>query len=170
MLLKNYYLILGSWFSYRSVTLKDTSGTDRGVVIGLFGWCKGGSPNYYNLKMRANSPEGNTSYGIVVGTSDMPVSPDDCAINVIPHGTSSGQLYYHPTEVKEVVVSNNVIEQEITRSISNETDSDIEVKEFGLILRYDAKGYNFLIAREVSPVTVPAHGVLEVTFKFRTVV
>jgi len=167
MLLKNYYLVLGAWLQFLKRTVKATDGSEKTIKIGVDEWCDGGCRNY-NARILVNSPEGNTSYGIVVGTSDMPVSPDDCAINVIPHGTSSGQLYYHPTEVKEVVVSDNIIEQEITRSISNETDSDIEVKEFGLILK--APGAYVLIAREVSSVTVPAHGVLEVTFKFRTIV
>jgi len=117
--------------------------------------------------MQLNSPEGNTDYGIVVGTSDTPVSLYDYYINKIPHGTSSGQLYYYATEVKDVVVNGNIIELEVARKLSNQTDDDILVNEFGVIAK--VSGY-FLIAREVSPTTVPSGGLLEVSFKFKTTV
>ncbi|RLI87618.1 MAG: hypothetical protein DRP01_01295 [Archaeoglobales archaeon] len=169
MLLENYYRYLAYLFDRRSESLKDVTGTSRTINPALY--TKGGKGTYsYSVSaaMEVDSPEGNIDFGIVVGTSDIPVSPYDYYINKISHGTSSGQLYYYSTQVKDVVVSGNIIELEVARSLSNQTDEDINVNEFGLIAKI--KGYYFLIAREVSPATVPSGGFLEVSFKFKTTV
>lgn len=169
MLLKNFYRFLAVREGGLEQTLKDISGTDRTFNLSYCkGWCRDGKFEYSSSAGRVDSPEGDTNYGIVVGTSDTPVTPDDYYINKIAHGTSSGQLYYHATEVKDVVVSGDVIELEVTRKLSNQTPDDITVNEFGLIAKIG--NYYFLIAREVSPTVVPSQGLLEVSFKFKTTV
>ena len=170
MLLKNYYQFLGMLFDRRTETLKDVSGNNRSLNEGSYakGYCVNGGITLHSY-VEVDSDEGEISHGIVVGTSDTPASPYDYYINKISHGTSSGQLYYYATEVKDVVVSENIIELEVTRRLENKTSEDITVKEFGLIAKI--KNYYFLIVREVSTVTVPAEGgILDISFKFKTTV
>ena len=169
MLLKNYYQYLAMLFDRREETFKDVSGNNRSLDLGSYEkWCNGHSITL-GSEIRVTSPEGEINYGIVVGTSDTPVSPYDYYINKISHGTSSGQLYYYATEVKDVVVSGDILELEVTRRLENKTSEDITVKEFGLIAKI--KNYYFLIVREVSTVTVPAEGgILDISFKFKTTV
>lgn len=168
MLLDNFYQYLRISFGGGSANFKDTEGHTQSVSLWEYcrSWCNTGTKG--DVGMYANSPEANIDYGIVVGTSDIEPTPSDYRINKIPHGSSSGQLYYYPTQVKNIVVSGNTIELEITRDIANQSGGDIDVKEYGLIVKI--REYYFLIIREVSPTTVPAGGLLQVSFKFRTTV
>jgi len=170
MLVENYYRHMAMLFASRTETFRDIGGNNRALRESCYtkSWCDNGSATLYPA-IEVDSSEGDSSYGIVVGTSDTPPTLSDYAINKIPHGVSPGQLYYYATELSGVIVSGSVIELEVTRRFMNQSSEDVEVKEFGLIGKL--RGYRILLAREVSTVTVPAEGgVLEVSFKFKTTV
>jgi len=134
-------------------TLKNTSGNEKG---------------YPNLRyttsaiMSVKAPEGNDSYGILVGTGTKVVEPEDFNLdNKITNGSGTGQLLYGETSVENVGISGNIITLRITRTFSNNSGSSIVIREIGLVMTTEYEsGYDyFLIARDVlsegSEVSVP---------------
>jgi hypothetical protein len=143
-----------------ALSLIDTGGTTRnghtsyaiqGLGSGLF---------------RAESAEGNTNYGILVGTDDESLLTKD--INnyqlgaKIAHGTGSGQLSYGDHSIVPVTHDGASYSYAgITRSFSNGSGAAIDVKEVGLatsmLWEWSSPSRYFLLSRDIlgTPVTVP---------------
>jgi hypothetical protein len=103
----------------------------------------------------------DTSHGIIVGNSDTPNTINTYALGgKISHGSGSGQLLYGAMTVESVSnPSGNVLQFRLIRAFTNNSGSDVTVKEFGLLCRIST--YNgdksILLARDVlsSPITIP---------------
>jgi hypothetical protein len=154
-------------------TVVDTSGAVRNYPYSV----SSGTTYIYWTGMQTNSGAGDSSYGLVVGTSDAPNAVNQYAMGaIIPHGNGTGQLYYgsHSYENVTNVTGTNDWVIRIIRTFSNNSGASITVKEIGLIvLTYDsvANGRYFLIARDViSPVTVPPGSTLTVRYIFKITV
>jgi hypothetical protein len=148
----------------------DTSGTTRN--------CPCASGYLYYSGMLLNSGSGDSSYGLVVGTSDAPNAVNQYAMGaIITHGSGTGQLYYGSHTIENVTNpagTNNWIIR-ITRVFTNNSTSSVTVKEIGLIALSQDSGCQptryFLIARDViSPVTVPPGSTLTVRYIFKITV
>lgn len=162
MLVRNfYYGFLGRIAQY-SLSLKTTDGSSINSPLSVYPAYVEDDP--HRTAAWVNAPEGESEYGILVGTNDTPPSINDYAIEKIEHGSSPGQLYYYAVTVTKKTEASYIV-IEIKRTFGNNTDNDIEVKEYGLVGR--TRSGDILLAREVSTVIVPAHGALDVTFIIR---
>jgi hypothetical protein len=101
------------------------------------------------------APAGDTSAGILVGTSDTPVSlAQTNLLGLIAHGTGAGQLSYGATVVEDLTIDTTYFFR-IVRTFTNNSGASITVREIGLFIKLNE--YSFMFARDVpaSPITVP---------------
>jgi len=151
---------VGLYYGITRTDLVDTAGTARGLLL-----CSPSS----SYRLGAAAPEGDTSFGIVVGTSDVPVSISQYnLLSPIPHGTGPGQLYYYTTMITSLS-KDNIWSLQISRTFGNLSGTDITVREVGLIIlltRAVSAHSAFLLARDVIPggVIVPSGASLTVTY------
>ena len=100
------------------------------------------------LKVRA--PEGNTYFGILFGSGTTAPTLDDYKLeSLIPHGTGSGQLYYHATQLSYEKDTDRarVI---VWRTADNNSGGDITISELGLVMIwYPSPAEYALILRDV---------------------
>jgi len=117
--------------------------------------CGPAGQTVYLSFLGVNAPEGDDTWGIVVGNGTTAPAPSDYALeSKIPNGTGDGQLSYSAVSIGDVVVNNNLMLFEISRNFTNNGGVTVTVSEAGLIARY-AVGYytvnqdiKFLIARD----------------------
>jgi len=143
--------------------LTDVSGTARGISISV---CT--SAGYTVLGGCA--PAGETTAGIVVGSSDTPVSLSQYSLGaLIPHGTGSGQLQYGATNV-ETISKGAAWLFRIVRTFTNGSGASVTVREIGLYVRLGLPSspyyYSCMLARDVptSPIIVPDGSTLTVRY------
>jgi hypothetical protein len=160
--------ILSTWAStgsYYAVStrsdLTDTSGTARNTMLGA-------GPG--TVTLGGCAPAGDTSAGIVVGSSDTPVSLSQYSLGaLITHGTGSGQLSYGPTSV-ESLSKDTAWFFRIVRTFSNSSGASVTVREIGLYVRLGMSSspyyYSCMLARDVptSPISVPNGSTLTVRY------
>jgi hypothetical protein len=133
------------YYIYTPSVLLDTTNTTR--ALGLFGDTSG--------TFGGKAPAGDTSAGILVGTSDTPVSlAQTNLLGLIANGTGSGQLSYGATVVEDLIIDTTYYFR-IIRTFTNNSGASITVREIGLFLR--PREYSFMFARDVppSPITIP---------------
>jgi hypothetical protein len=125
------------------------------------------------IKWTVNGDVGDTSQGIIVGTSDVANSLTTYKLGAkIAHGSGSGQLYYNPMYIGSVTnPSGGILEFMISRTFNNLSTGTITVKEVGILVREmdsSATARSYLIARDVlsTPMDVPPAYALTVRYKF----
>lgn len=112
--------------------------------------------------------EGEDRFGILVGSSNTPYDMNQYNLQAkIPHGTEENKLKYRECEGK--VVDDSIY---ISRYFTNESGSDITVKEIGLavrVVKYNtAEVLYYLLARDViTPITVPNLATLRVEYRIK---
>jgi hypothetical protein len=107
--------------------LLDTGGNARGIGLAA------ATSNYPTLGGCA--PAGDATAGIVVGSSDMPVSIGQFSLqSLISHGTGSGQLSYGATTV-ESLTKDTTWYFRIVRTFTNGSGATVTVREIGLYVR-----------------------------------
>jgi hypothetical protein len=149
--------------TYASRTdLTDTAGTARGISIG----CSASA----TPTLGGCAPAGDTTAGIVVGSSDTPVSLSQYSLGaLIPHGTGSGQLTYGATNV-ETLSKNTTWLFRIVRTFSNSSGASVTVREIGLYVRLGMSSspnyYSCMLARDVptSAISIPNGSTLTVRY------
>jgi hypothetical protein len=155
-----------------STTITDTGNVSR-TVYGE--WYSGTSAGYGGGTPAAmNAADNDDSYGIVVGSGSTPVSPTDYSLaSKISHGTGAGQLDYdvHTVTTSYSSTSSYV---EISRVFVNKSNSDVIVREVGLMARNYWKDFGavrndvkFLIARDVLPTPVIVKPLGSLTVRYR---
>jgi hypothetical protein len=130
---------------YTPSVLLDTTNTAR--ALGLFAETSG---NY-----GGKAPAGDTSAGILVGTSDTPVSlAQTNLLGLIANGTGSGQLSYGATVVEDLTIDTTYYFR-IIRTFTNNSGASVTVREIGLFLKPTAQ--SFMFARDVptSAISIP---------------
>jgi hypothetical protein len=139
---KQWIQCLYVYFGYTSTTIIDINGTSRTMS----------SANVFTL----SSGAGTTTYGIVVGSSDTPVTRDDYKLaSQILHGSGTGQLMYGAMSFDAPTAYGTGYLFRAMRVFTNNSGADVTVKEIGLYVNFG--GYYFCIARDVltTPVTIP---------------
>ena len=181
---KNFLTALYGSLIEQYISLVDVNGntiSNTGIIGTWSDWCnsymapggcRGGTARVSTNagRLLLNAPEGDDTYGIVVGTGTTPVTPDDYKLEQqIPHGSSDNQLYHYPCNVLDLEVEGNRVIQKIQRQFENRGTVDIDINEIGLqALVIDSGGttYKVLIVRDVlsEPISIPSGGtaVLEV--------
>ena len=173
---KNFLTALYSSLINGTVSLVDVNGntiSNTGIIgvwsnwcnAGKASWCDGGTMKLGGAGyLELNAPEGNDSYGIVVGTGTTPVSPDDYKLEQkIPHGSGDNQLYYYPCDVLDLEVEGNKVIQKIQRRFENQGSVDLDINEIGLqalVKNSSDNIYYVLIVRDVlsEPISIPSGG------------
>jgi hypothetical protein len=110
------------------------------------------------------APAGDTTAGILVGTSDTPVSITQYnLLGLIPNGTGAGQLSYGATVVEDLVTDTTYYFR-VIRTFTNNSGGTITVREIGLFLKITAQ--SFMFARDVptSPISVPNGSTLTIRY------
>ena len=142
-----------------AVTMKDTSGTDRGVPVTL-----------ESFDCKTSGGVGQTTTSILVGTGTTPVDNLDFSMeSLIAHGVGVGELSYGDTsKVTSAEVGANV-DFQLIRTFSNTSGGTINVTEVGIVAR--GGSYYMLILHEIVTSTPVANGqTLTITITFRTTV
>jgi hypothetical protein len=140
---KQWLQVLYVEFAEISISILDTSGTSRSVTSSFF---------------RADAGAGVSSHGIVVGSSDTPVTRDDYKLgSQIAHGNGTGQLMYGAMSWDTPTAYGTGYLIRAIRVFTNNSGGDVTVKEIGVIISYSSSLYYFLIIRDVlsTPVTIP---------------
>jgi hypothetical protein len=164
-LLAQFLGLIKGQFSVSSTPVIDTSGTSRNYPPQCGTW-------FTNIVMNINAGAGDSSFGLVVGSSDAQNTINQYAMGaIIPHGNGANQISYgtHSIENPSNPPGTNNWIFRIIRTFSNNSGSSITIKEIGIIVKcYDeACGTirSFLIARDViSPVTVPTGSTLTIRY------
>jgi len=163
---KNFLILLRSLFLATAQNVVGVDGHTRSVGAKYKVWG--------NLETRSgigglsvNAPEGDDSYGIIVGQANTPVTPDDYKLySKIQHGTGLGQLYYRECQVQEVGIVGNKIVLTISRQFVNYSSSNVNVGEVGLVVNTTKDNYKVLIIRDTYDPVVTIAPNDEATFEF----
>jgi hypothetical protein len=118
-----------------------------------------------------NAAAGVTDYGIVVGSSDTPVTKDDYKLGSrIAHGSGTGQLMYGAVSIDAPTTYSTGYLIRVIRVFTNNSSADVTVKEIGLYCYLG--GYYLCIIRDVlsTPVTIPSGYSWTVRYNFYFVV
>lgn len=155
-LVDNYYTDLYSALTGEIVTLTDLNGHSRTHYYHAYR-----NKSYPVLSARAS--EGDTSRGILIGTSDTPVSPMDYKL------AEQFECHYLAVEMSDIYQEGDSFSLDISRIFVND-NIDVQIKEFGLacegLYDYTSRGY-FLIFREVvTPIDFPVDYSLRIKIKF----
>jgi hypothetical protein len=160
----------GSTANAGNSTLLDISGATRTYPATVSNY------STYFL-MTSNAGPGDSSYGLVVGSSDAPNAVNQYVMGaIIPNGTGANQLSYGTQTFENIQnpSGTNYWFFRIIRTFTNNSTSSITVKEIGLMVcAYDSglAARYFLIARDViSPVTVPSGATLTVRYILKVTV
>jgi hypothetical protein len=145
---------------YTRADLLDISGASKNI-----GLASGSSE-----KLGGCAEAGAANAGIVVGSSDFPVSIGQYTLGTaISHGTGSGQLQYGATTV-ESLVKNSTWYFRIIRTFTNGSGATVTVREIGLFIKLGNSTspywYSCMLARDVpaSAINVPAGSTLTVRY------
>jgi len=146
---KNFMELMRVLFGESTSELVDTSGNPHGVSPSDLG------------SITAKAPEGNDSYGVLVGSSNTAPDKTSYALNSkISHGDGSGQLHYMETSVSVVSLGDGEMDVYVSRDFKNNSGADINIGEVGLAVKLTLGGADnyFLIYHSAlsSLVTVPA--------------
>ena len=178
---KNFLSILRGAFVGSGATVTDVEGNSVSATIGVNWdngwcnsgqiwcnsgrrWCNGGTLYVHTNMLWINAPEGDDTYGIVVGTGDTAVTPDDYKLaSQIAHGSGDGQLYYKACSVGKPNIVDSGVRVVVSRVFRNDGNSDITIAEIGivaLVIADTTSSAKVLIIRDVltEPVTIPAGG------------
>jgi len=133
-----------------------------------------GSSDYVWSNFSVNGPNGNDTYGIVIGTGTKTPTPSDFKLgNQITNGTGNGQMVYNAMSFNPssgtVTISGNTSYIQITRTFQNQSGASITVTETGIIGQmYDISGaiqYALMIHDLLSSsITVPNLSILQITY------
>jgi len=125
--------------------------------------------------MAINDTNGDSTYGIAIGTGTATPTPTDYRLgNQINNGTGSGQMVYGAHSFvpssSSVNISGGIASFQVIRTFTNNSGSTITVSEVGIIARIinQAKTliYSILIVHDLlsSPISVPNGSTLTVTY------
>ena len=104
-----------------------------------------------------NAGNGNSSYGIVIGTGSTANSTSTIALqSQIVNGTGSGQMQYGANSYTSIAVSGNTVSFQMNRTFTNNSGASITVAEVGIYMLAAYTNQYFAIERTVlaSAVTV----------------
>jgi len=107
------------------------------------GWCKNFTSECRPISFTA--PEKDSSYGIVLGSSDEPISPSDYNLKAKIEHSDTG-LYYGKSSTYFSDIEKPIFH--VYRDFQNKSAEDITIKEAGLIIK-DEKDQKFLLFRDI---------------------
>lgn len=146
-------------FGCGQVNMTDITGTSRAIT-----W-------FATTRCQVNAPEGNTNYGIRVGTGTNAVTISDYALQTaIAHGNAAGQLYHEAVTFGIPTTSGKTRYFEFWRSFANNSGGDITVNEIGLYIYPTSQSYYYMYLRDVLSSGVTLNNGQALTVKYRITV
>jgi len=148
---KNFILFLRYAFAGSNIPLVKQDGTVTTFSIGT---------SVGNM-MSVDAGNGNTIYGIFVGSGTNPYSINDYALQ---SKITTGGFQYGATAVEDLTDTGSSLYFGIARTFLNGTGNPVTVSEVGLVM--NANGVAILIARDLlsTPVTIPVGATLTVRY------
>ena len=142
----HFFIAIASHFASRSMTVTKIDGTATTT-----------SPTstyaYYDLG--ANGGYGETTKGIVIGTSDTPYSPTNNSLqSIINHGSGVGQMFYGVQVIDAPQQITGGYRFVLSRVFTNASGSSITVKEIGIYVYMCSSIYIMMTRDVIVPVTV----------------
>ena len=152
----NFINIMFAGFFFQSVTLVTTGGSTFSTSV----------PNPLYVLDSSN----DDNYGIQIGTgTTAPAITDFSLKQLIPNGTSAGQMQYGAVSVMSPVINttNNTGYVAITRAFTNNSGGNITVSEVGVVI--SPYGHNTLIIHDLlpTPITVPNGSTLSIAYEIQ---
>jgi hypothetical protein len=141
---KQWLQILYQQFAQITYTITDTGGTNRNMSTNLVP----------AISLAAGS--GVSTHGIVVGSSDTPVTRDDYKLaSQISHGTGANQLMYGAMSHDAPTTYSTGYLIRAMRVFTNSSGDSVIVKEIGVYC--NTASYYFCLIRDVltTPITIP---------------
>lgn len=156
-LLKQWNQLAYLYMSATALNITDTGGTPRSIgADGMGFWI--------------NSSIGDDDAGIIIGTGNTAVALDDYAVETkIVEGAGAGQMNYLACLAANPVVAAPICSFEVSRSVVNNSGSQITVREAGLYFWLDGTPRYGCAARDVfnTPQDVPHGGSIIVNWTIR---
>jgi len=155
-----------SEYKHYTVSTENTTGIERTPLIDY----DNEFPSQLGAFYIQADEAGVLTSGIVVGSgSEATTAATYCLQTQIPHGMTTGSLYYLSSTVYPVMYNGNQQIIVCTRTCENKTDSPITVREIGLLGKGHKATDSFLLIRDVldSDVTVGADDLITVVYKLQ---
>lgn len=124
--------------------------------------------NVFDGGFRATEVPGSNACGIVVGTSNTPVTPTDFSLgSIISHGVADGMLSYDASTLEYQEGESNVMILKLRRVFQNEGAVVVAINEIGLY-QYTANG-SIMTIRDVvaSPISLGVGEFCAIAYKLQ---
>lgn len=117
---------------------------------------------------RATEVPGSNAYGIVVGTSNTPVTPTDFSLgSIISHGVADGALLYDVSTLGYLEGESNVMMLKLCRVFRNDGAAAVAINEIGLY-QYTMSGPIMTIRDVVaSPISLGVGELCAIAYKLQ---
>ena len=124
--------------------------------------------NQYYGGFRATEVPGSNAYGIVVGTSNTPVTPTDFSLgSIISHGVADGTLSYDASTLEYQEGESNVMILKLRRVFQNDGAVAVAINEIGLY-QYTTSGPIMTIRDVVaSPISLGVGELCAIAYKLQ---
>ena len=167
-LVENFFKMLLGYYvngdtSFRTIPFVMTTGSTVSTYCEtshLWGQHDGG--------FRATDVPGSNAYGIVVGTSNTPVTPTDFSLgSIISHGVADGTLSYDASTLGYQEGESNVMILKLRRVFRNDGAAAVAINEIGLY-QYTASG-SIMTIRDVvaSPISLGVGELCAIAYKLQ---
>jgi hypothetical protein len=144
-----FFTLLDAHFAVRDMVITKIDGTSAATSIGN---------TYAAWDFQVNAGYGDTSKGIVIGTSDFPYSPTQYKLqSIISHGSSSGQMLYSVQTIDQPQMVTDGYRLVLSRVFTNVSGASITVKEIGVYMTAYNVG-SLMMARDVITPVIVANG------------
>jgi len=152
----NFINALYTLLSGQSVTNVNTGGSTYSTSTGS--------------QIGVTASSNDDSYGIQIGTgTTAPAITDFSLTQLIPNGTSAGQMQYGAVTVMSPVINttNNTGYITVTRAFTNNSGGSITVSEVGLVAIYSFNKTLIIHDLLPTPITVPNGSTLSIAYEIQ---
>ncbi|RLC84136.1 MAG: hypothetical protein DRJ03_15100 [Chloroflexi bacterium] len=145
--------ILAAQLSTQDYTIKDINGTDRTV-----------SDNAVNFRVSGGS--GDTNRGIVIGSSNAPVEiSQHCLQSQITTNVAHGAVSFAGP-----IIDGSTCYVDVIRTFTNNTGSELNIKEVGLYANAHSTSYRFMLDRTLYTLDVPDGNAVTLAYRLSVTV
>ena len=155
-LLKNYYLAFCAQLRAENIEMKATDGNVK--TFDSTPWCNCANINI-SYAFAVDAPKGDETYGILIGTSDTPVTPEDYNLG------AQFSCWHSAVSLSNIYEEAGSLSLDITRTFVND-NIDTVIKEFGLVAKAYGVGSALVLRDVISPIDFPLDYSLFIRIKF----
>ena len=165
---ENFFKMLLGYYvngdkSFRKIPFTMTTGS----TVSTYCECEASGVSVHG-GFRATEVPGSNAYGIVVGTSNTPVTPTDFSLgSIISHGVADGTLSYDVSTLEYQEGESNVMILKLSRVFQNAGAVAVAINEIGLY-QYTGNG-SIMTIRDVlaSPISLGVGELCAIAYKLQ---